>query len=275
VKVAVVGHVEWVEFLRVERVPEPGTIVFAQEVWAEPGGAGGVAAVQLARLAGDSLFLTAVGDDELGRRVLEDLRALGVRVEAAVRDEPQRRAFTYVDANGERTITVLSRKLVPHADDALPWDELEAYDAVYFTGGDADALRHAREARLLVATPRELETLRPAAVEVDVLVGSATDEGELYEAGDLDPAPRVVVKTEGRDGGTYESAEGAGRYEAVPLPGPLADTYGAGDSFAAGLTYALARGDELEAALKFAAGQGAEAMTRRGAHGTHAVGSTR
>jgi ribokinase len=268
VKVAVVGHVEWVEFLRVERVPEPGSIVFPREVWAEPGGAGAVAAVQLARLAGDALFLTAVGADELGRRVLHDLRALGVRVEAAVRDEPQRRAFTYVDADGERTITVLSRKLVPHGDDTLPWDELRGYDAVYFTGGDVDALRRAREARLLVATPRELETLRSAGVELDVLVGSATDEGEQYEHGDLDPAPRVVVKTEGRAGGTYESGEGAGRFEAAPLPGDLADTYGAGDSFAAGLTYALARGDDLRPALAFAAAQGAKAMTRRGAQGT-------
>jgi ribokinase len=267
VRVAVVGHVEWVEFLRVDRVPEPGSIVFAQDVWAEPGGAGAVAAVQLARLAGDALFLTAVGDDELGRRAVDDLRALGLRVEAVVRDEPQRRAFTYVDAGGERTITVLSHKLVPHGDDPLPWGELAGYDAVYFTGGDVEALRRARQARLLVVTPRELETLQAAAVPIDVLVGSATDEGEVYEPGDLVPAPRVVVKTEGRDGGRYESAEGSGRFEATALPGKLADTYGAGDSFAAGLTYALADGRPLEDVLAFASAQGAEAMTRRGAHG--------
>jgi ribokinase len=51
VKVAVVGHFEWIEFLRVPRVPEPGSIVTASEVWAEPGGGGGVAAVRLTRLA--------------------------------------------------------------------------------------------------------------------------------------------------------------------------------------------------------------------------------
>jgi ribokinase len=130
VRVAVVGHVEWVEFVRVERVPEPGSIVTAREVWAEPAGGGGVAAVRLARLAGDALFLTAVGNDELGRRAVDGLRARGVRVEAAIRDEPQWRAFTYVDDDGERTITVLSRKLVPHGDDPLPWEELVDYDAV-------------------------------------------------------------------------------------------------------------------------------------------------
>jgi ribokinase len=267
VRVAVVGHVEWVEFVRVPRVPEPGAIVTAQEVWAEPGGAGAVAAVQLARLAGDSLFLTAVGDDELGQRARRGLEALGVRVEAAVRHEPQRRAFTYVDDDGERTITVLSHKLVPNGDDPLPWEELETYDGVYFTGGDVEALRRAREARVLVATPRELETLKAAAVELDVLVGSARDAGERYRPGDLDPPPQAVVWTEGRDGGTYESRRGSGRFEASPLPGPLVDTYGAGDSFAAGLTYALAREQPLPEALVFASAQGAEAMTRRGAHG--------
>jgi ribokinase len=30
-RVAVVGHVEWIEFAQVERVPEPGEIVHALE----------------------------------------------------------------------------------------------------------------------------------------------------------------------------------------------------------------------------------------------------
>ena len=63
------------------------------------------------------------------------------------------------------------------------------------------------------------------------------------------------------------AAHDSGRFAAGALPGALVDTYGAGDSFAAGLTYALARGDALDEALAFASAQGAEAMTRRGAHG--------
>ena len=43
---------------------------------------------------------------------------------------------------------------------------------------------------------------------------------------------------------------------------------GAGDSFAAGLTYALAAGRSPDEALRFAAERGALAMTRRGANGT-------
>ncbi len=35
-RVAVAGHVEWIEFARVERVPAPGQIVHALEAWEEP-----------------------------------------------------------------------------------------------------------------------------------------------------------------------------------------------------------------------------------------------
>ena len=51
-RVAVVGHVEWVEFARVERVPSPGEIVHALEAWEGPAGGGAVAAAQLALVGG-------------------------------------------------------------------------------------------------------------------------------------------------------------------------------------------------------------------------------
>ena len=64
VRAAVVGHVEWVEFVRVDRVPVPGEIVHAHETWTEPAGGGAVAAMQLLRLAGAATFYTALGDWE-------------------------------------------------------------------------------------------------------------------------------------------------------------------------------------------------------------------
>jgi ribokinase len=49
------------------------------------------------------------------------------------------------------------------------------------------------------------------------------------------------------------------------LYGPYEDAYGAGDCFAAGLTYALAQGLEVADALTFASERGALALTRKGA----------
>ena len=261
-KVAVVGHVEWVEFARVPAVPLPGEIAHALETWEEPAGGGAVAAVQLARLAGSSLFFTALGADDLGRRSRSELARLGVEVKAIPEAEPTRRAFTYVDENGERTITVLSQKLVPRGGDSrLPWHELRGADGVFFVSGDAEALHHCRTARILVATSRELPTLKEAGVQLDAIVGSGEDEGEVYRPGDLDPPPYVAVTTAGGLGGWLQPG---GPFRPSPLPGPVEDTYGAGDCFAAGLTFALARGDAIEDAVQVAARCGAAVMTGRG-----------
>jgi ribokinase len=266
-RVAVVGHIEWVDFVRVERLPEPGEIITARESWAEPAGGGGVAAVQLGRLAGGATFFTALGRDELGPRVERELSALGVRIEAAWRDEPQRRAFTFVDDAGERTITVIGERLEPRAGDPLPWDELDGADAVYFTAGDVGALRHARRARVLVATARIMPVLQRGGVQLDALVHSGSDPSERYDAGDLDPPPQLVVTTAGRKGGRYRAGDETGTWAPAPLPGLIEDAYGAGDSFAAWLAFALAEGQGTSDALAFAARGAAEALTRRGAHG--------
>ena len=266
-RTAVVGHVEWVRFATVERLPKPGEIIHASESWLEPAGGGAVAAAELLRLSGNCDFFVAVGNDETGRVAREGLEEIGLRVHAAVRDEPQRLAFTYLDANGERTITLVGEKLHPHGADPLPWGELAQVDAVYFSAGDADALRAARRARVLVATARELPTLAEAGIELDALVHSGTDPEEVYVPGQIEPEPKIVVTTRGREGGSFRAGGREGSFDAAPLSGPVRDAYGAGDSFAAGLAFALARGDGVEEALAFASSRGAEAMTRRGVSG--------
>jgi ribokinase len=92
-------------------------------------------------------------------------------------------------------------------------------------------------------------------------VGSGEDLGEQYHPGDLDPAPRRVVSTAGPLGGWTQPG---GPFRAARLPGPVSDAYGAGDSFAAGLTHALAKGLDREEALDLASRCGAAAMTGRG-----------
>jgi len=74
-----------------------------------------------------------------------------------------------------------------------------------------------------------------------------------------------VVTTRGGEGGSYEAAEGrSGTWAAAPLPGPPVDSYGAGDSFAAALTYALGSGLDIDSALAEAAKSGAAALASRG-----------
>jgi ribokinase len=269
--VAVVGHVEWVEFARVEHLPQPGEIVSALETWEEAAGGGGVAAVQLANLAGSCHFFTALAEDELGRRSREELEGRGVTVHAAHARGKQRRAFTYIDEGGERTITVLGEKHRPSGEDgSLPWEELGRCDAVFFVAGDVAALRAARHCPVLVAAAREIPMLRRGAVQIDVLVGSGEDAAERFEAGELEPEPQIVVTTAGGLGGWIRPG---GPFRAARPPGPVSDAYGCGDCFAAGLTYGLALGKPVDEAVALGAECGATVLTGRGAYGRQLTGA--
>src|SRR5438093_1320131 len=83
---------------------------------------------------------------------------------------------------------------------------------------------------------------------LDALVGSGEDEGELFRPGDLDPVPGLVITTSGALGGW---AQPGGPFRPASVPGPVVDAYGCGDAFAAGLTFALARGEAPEEAIAF------------------------
>jgi len=267
-RAGVLGHVEWAEFAVVDRMPPAGAIVHAREHFTDAGGGGAVAAVQMRRLLGRSAFLTVVGSDEPGARAVARLRDLGVEVHAAVRPREQRRAFTHLDAAHERTITVMGDRLVPHGDDPLPWDVLGELDAVYVTGGDAAAIRAARAAKVVVATPRALPGLADAHIELEAIVASANDPGERVAHGDLDPPPRLVVRTRGGEGGEWQAHEGrTGMWRARSMPAAPVDAYGCGDTFAAALTVALGAGLDVDEALEYAAGCGALCLTGRGPYG--------
>jgi ribokinase len=285
-KCAVIGHAEWVEFARVPAMPGAGEIVHADEVWEEPGGGGPVVASQLAKLAGGCDFFTALGDDELGHAAKSYLQGLDMDIHVQWRGlSSTRRAWVHVGPDGERTITVLGDKLLP---DAPPG--IEGFDLVFFVSGTVEAVRAARGATFLAATVRELPTLEAAGVPVaalratrgatflaatlrelptlqaagvplDLLVGSVSDPGERYE-GSLEA--RTVVLTDGAAGGTANGE----RYAATEPPGSIVDTYGAGDSFGAALALALARGEDLPAALELAARAGASVLAGRGPYTT-------
>jgi ribokinase len=260
-----VGHVEWVRFGRVSHVPGVGEVLHASDPFEEPAGGGAVAAVQLARLAGESVLVTALGEDEHGRRAMARLRELGVDVWAAHRTAPTRTAVTLVDDAGERMITTFGPRLeAVRGDKEMPWSALAEMDAVYFTAGDLGALRAARAARVLVASPRALDALGHG-VPLDALVLSGDDAIEQREAALALGETELVVSTEGERGGVYWRRGGtSGRWAATIPPGDPVDSYGCGDSFAAGLAYGLGIGLAVPDALELAARCGAVCLTGRG-----------
>ena len=274
-KLAVVGHVEWVQFARVAHVARAGEVAHAHDPFEEPAGGGAVAAVQLARLGGACALITALGEDDHGRRAKERLLELGVEVRAVARTRPTRRAVAFTDDDGERAITTLGERLEPLGHDrACGWEELGGTDAAYFTAGDEPALRATRAAaRVLVASPRAVHALGHG-VPLDALVLSANDEIEREAAGRAEREAELVVLTEGAEGGRWRARGGqTGRWQAVAPPAPPVDSYGCGDSFAAGLAYGLGSGLELGQALVLAARCGATCLAGSGPYGRQLTAS--
>lgn len=268
-RVAVVGHVEWVTFGVVDRVPRAGEIVHTSETWDEPAGGGAVAAVQLAKLAGACDLFTAIGNDDAGELSERGLTSLGLTVHAAIRDDKTRRAVALIDRGNERTIVTLGERLEPHGADPLPWDRLDGADVAYVTAGDPEAFAAARKARLMVVTSRALAPLAASGVTPDVLVGSARDQAEAFDPGAIASPTTLYVRTAGLAGGTWERDGESGRWKSPSIiqdddPDMPADAYGAGDSFAASLAYALAAGLTIPDAIKLAARAGSACAYGRG-----------
>ena len=272
---AVVGHIESVEFLAVDRWPQPGCISHAQQRLEEPAGAGAVIAVQLAQLLDRPVhFFTALGRDSVGEACVQRLQEKGVEVHVAWRDGPTRRGISLVggvgngsgdrsgDGSGDRAITVIGDRLTPVLSDPLPWDVLQQCDGAFITAADAALVQAARSVPVLAATPRVgLAVLESAGVQIDALIGSGLDPAELVAPGDLALSPRVQISTEGAAGGLISTGD---RYSASALPGPFVETYGCGDSFAAGVFAGLAAQWPLKTAIQLGCQLGAACATRFG-----------
>ena len=243
-QLAVIGHVEWVTFAHAPFVPGPGEIVHLTDPMPQPGGGGAVTAVALARMGAEVTFFTTLGSDGRARPELE---RHGVRIEAALSDRPQTEVLALVDPARERTLYVVGENEAPAATDPLPWGEIAGMDGCYFTGYDPATVALGRRARVLVVTARRF----------DALVGSGRDRGERFDLSRLERPPEHVIVTDGARGGSG--------YEAAPVPGPVVDTYGAGDTFVAGVLFGLASGWPLSQTLHHAAERAAEALTWRGA----------
>ena len=263
-RVAVVGHVEWAQFVRVPRFPERGAITPARDSFERAAGGGAVAAVVLAELGAEVDFFCALGRDPVGEAAATELSQRGVRVHAAWREQPTRRVIALLAAGGERAIVTIGDRLEPVGADRLEWDRLDRADGVYFTAGDGGAASRARRARVLTSTPRAREALEHDGVTIDALVFSASDADERSWAERLEAHTRLMVETDGAAGGRWWG-ESEGRWPTVAPPGPPQDDYGCGDSFAAGFTFGLASGEPVLEAARIGAECGARMLTVAGA----------
>ena len=248
---AVVGHVEWINFLKVDQLPKPGVISHSEKSLEYPAGGGSIIAKTLSELTLNQIhFFTALGNDDYGDRCFKILSNMGIKLHVAWRDKPTRRGFSMIDSQGERAITVIGERLAPNYRDNLDWDILKKMDGIFITASDSEIFKMARSASILCTTPRVgINTINKSNVSLDGLIGSNLDPGEEFSFSELLVKPKYTIKTEGEKGGIIFPG---GRYEALINKDRKVDSYGCGDSFAAGILYGMASNWDIDKSLNLA-----------------------
>ncbi|GEM90638.1 ribokinase [Oceanithermus desulfurans] len=282
--VLVVGSLNMDLVVAVERHPKPGETVIGGDLQRFPGGKGANQAVAAARLGARVRMVGRVGADAYGAELKRGLEAEGIETaEVAEIEAPTGVALISVSADGQNAIVVspgANARLRP--EDLNPERFAEAAVVVLQLETPLETVRRAAElgraagARVLLnaAPAQELPAELLAAVDVLVVnefeaarVAGApepeTPEEALALARELARRVPLAVVTLGARGLVWAGTEGEGALPAFKVK-PV-DTTAAGDAFVGGLAAALAAGEPLEAALRFASAAGALAATRPGA----------
>jgi len=268
--VIVVGSVNMdLLFTGLSSIPRPGQTVSGTDFRIVPGGKGANQAAAAARLGGNVRFVAAIGTDDLGDQAWAALEADGVGLDHVARvSEPTGVAAVVVDTAGENSIIIN-----PGANATVAAADAAAIAAVY-AGSPAVVLaclevpletvtEWARLARandwtfILNPAPAPVAPLPAELLELVTII--TPNDTELEELGTVEALQaagvQTVLVTRGGDGADLHE-RGASAHHQDVFPASPVDTTGAGDSFNGALAAALAEGQGLRDALRFAAATG-------------------
>lgn len=287
-KVVVIGSLNMDIVVETRQIPQIGETLLGDRVRFIPGGKGANQAVAAARLGAVTSMIGAVGTDAFGDELLAVLSRDGVDVGGVKRlpDAATGIASIYV-ADGDNSIVVVpgANERVTPADIDRHADKLEQADIVLLQLEIPveTVLYAARTAKTLGKKvilnpaparelPRELygylDYMTPNRTELGRYAGMESITGSDFLQSGMrrlkDWGAAQVVTTLGDAGSAY--LDEAGEVRTVKGHAvSVVDTTGAGDCFNAALATALAQGESLEAAIRFASLASALAVTKFGA----------
>jgi ribokinase len=285
--IVVIGSINIDLVSRVPRLPRAGETLAGDSFHALPGGKGANQAVAAARLGGRVHMVGRVGDDAYGRQLRAGLKQDGIDVRhvRTTAGASTGCATILVDGRGENCIVVTpgaNASLTPADVDAAGPLIRRAAAVVMQLEVPAETVRHAvRLCRRLqvysVLDPAPVPNgeLPPELFAVDLLTPNETEAAALLRRRIRwrDPAvarsvlglgPTCVVLKLGKRG-AYLLGQGMRGERVKPFQTEAIDTTAAGDAFTGALAVALAEGQSVTDAVRFANAAGALCCTKLGA----------
>jgi sugar/nucleoside kinase (ribokinase family) len=245
----------------------------------------------VASLGGRAAFMGKVADDALGRTFTTDMARIGARFENALLSGGPATAVSMINVtpDGQRTMCTYLGASVQFTDNDVEQATVEAAKIVYLEGYlfDADAARRAfakaaafahgagRMIALTLSDGFVVERHRGALKgfiegQVDLLFANEDEVTSLFETTDFDaavealrPHVKLAAITRGEKGSVILD-QGQRLSVAAERVEKVVDTTGAGDQYAAGFMFGLARGRPLQDCGRFGAIAAAEVISHYG-----------
>ncbi len=273
--------------------PAPGGLVITRQIKLAPGGNVCNTGLALARLGVQTLALGRVGDDSLGRSLVDELRQAGMDVSRVEIDPVRQTSATIVavEPGGERVFfhtrgacEALDADFVQRSFRALP--DVRVLHIGYFGLLDTSAYAalpnalaqyKSRSPHTLIALdtvhpPAHVELLRPILPHLDIfcpsrseallLTGTDDPDRMIDQLRDWSFAGLCAIKLDA-DGCLLDTR--IARRHVAPFKVSVVDTTGAGDTWYAGLLAGLLRGLDPFDAARLANRVAADCCTRLGA----------
>lgn len=285
--VVVIGGVNRDYVVRGKVLPKAGQTVQGTEFYTGPGGKGANQAVAAARLGAKTAFIGKIGNDEVGREMIQNLRKEGVDTSCVFVDEREATgvALINVDGSGEKQISVfvgangtLNKRDIKKAKSILqycsvllmqfevPLQALEEAAKIAKKGGAQIVLDPAPPAGPSNKFLGLIDLIRPNADEAEALTGIATRN----KASARKAAAKLLAKgikwvccQAGDDGDLLISKDEEYFFQRLKVKS--VDATGAGDAFAGGLAFGLSKGMKMEEVGRIANATAALATTKVGA----------
>jgi len=288
--ILVVGSINMDMVVRCPRLPAAGQTVLGGEGFATfPGGKGANQAVAVARTGGNCRMIGCIGNDAFGQQLVSTLREEGIDTTAVTVTEEAATgvAMIIVDSSGENSIVVAggaNRRVTPddniypnqelfeQADNVLlqlelPLPTVRAAANMARRNGCKVILDPAPAVRGLCDELCRVDVICPNVIEAELITGTKTGEQRADKniaSNLIARGAKAAVLKLGSRGSLVVSADGLmARVPAYKVD--IVDTTGAGDAFTAALAVAIANGQDLLAAARFANAAGALTCTKLGA----------
>lgn len=263
--VAALGLCSWDQFVVIDHYPGPGEYAIVRRQFEQSGGTTGNTCAALARLGIPVMLASAVGDDQHGAALIDDLRRDGCDVEHVIKRTTVPSDTGIIVVSGpasqrDRTIFWIQGAKPLHGDH-LPVDLMLDHQWVMIDIDDArlrnfflDLPAHQSPRTKLFGTMTYLVEMEPTegwkhAMRHDVVVGNVRELLSLTGARTLDEAfafaqrglvanacSRLFI-SHGATGAYVVRADAVDHLAAFPVE--VVDTTGAGDAFAAGCLWGL------------------------------------